>query len=193
MAMVEKAQTDPSPVTLTSGGLPPLLAPALACVLTFAALILPTFMFHGDRRLQVNGLGPGAWPGAILMALAAFSAVWLVLEIRALVRGKPPVGLSAPRDEDVYHYGKAITGIVLVILFGWLLPIIGFALATASFLLVWCLYGGLRNPWVVTLVPVLGTVGLLWMFMGLALMPLSRGIGPFDQFSVWLLKLIGIY
>ena len=129
----------------------------------------------------------------MLALLALCSAIWLFSEVWLLVRGRVSTSLATPHDEDVYHYGKALTGILLVIAFGWLLPIVGFALACAGFLLVWCLYGGLRHPAVLLLVPTIGTVALLWMFMGLALMPLSRGAGVFDRFSVWLLQLLGIY
>lgn len=165
----------------------------LAAGLMAAALILPSFMLQGERRPDVPGLGPGAWPGAILLVLALFSAIWLGTEFWGLIRRGTAPSLAAPEDEESYHYGKAMVGIGLVIAYGWLMPMLGFALSTVLFLFIWCLYGGLRHPLVLTLVPVLGTVILLWVFMGLALMPLSRGMGGFEHFSVWLLKLIGIY
>ncbi len=168
----------------------PVLVPAL---LLLASLILPGFMFHAGQRDSLPGLGPGAWPGAVLAALAVFSAIWLAIEIWGFARSRKSASLSAPHDEDVYHYGKAFIGIVLVIAFGWLLPVLGFPLATMLFLFIWCLYGGLRNPLVLLLVPGIGTVALLWVFMGLALMPLSRGMGPFEGFTIALLQLIGIY
>jgi putative tricarboxylic transport membrane protein len=195
MAMMDKAQSAISvrDEPVTGLGMGRLIPPLAAAGLTAAALVLPNFMFHSDRRPDVPGLGPGAWPGAILLALATFSAIWLGMELWGLARNRSFSSLTAPDDDEGYDYGKALSGICLVLAFGWLLPILGFALATSVFLLVWCLYGGLRNPLVLILVPTLGTLTLLWMFMGLALMPLSRGVGPFERFSVWLLTLTGIY
>ena len=42
-------------------------------------------------------------------------------------------------------------------------------------------------------VSVLGTAVLLWVFMGLALMPLDRGEGAFGRFSLAVLRGLGIY
>jgi putative tricarboxylic transport membrane protein len=204
MAMVEKARDDraswrdaePKHVAAQGGrgkAMARLIPVAVPAMLLVAALVLPAFMFTGDRRPDVPGLGPAAWPNVVLLLLGVFSAIWLAIEVWGLVKWRVSTSLSAPHDEDVYHYGKALVGIGLVIAFGWLLPYVGFAIACAGFLLIWCLYGGLRNPFVLVLVPTLGTIALLWMFMGLALMPLSRGVGIFDQFSVALLQLLGIY
>jgi putative tricarboxylic transport membrane protein len=196
MAMFDKAQSgdeidpDRRSGAMRAARLIPLF---LAAGMMVAALILPSFMLQGERRPDVPGLGPGAWPGAILLGLALFSGIWLATEFWVLARRGGTPSLAAPDDEESYHYGKALIGIGLVIAYGWLMPTLGFALSTALFLLIWCLYGGLRHLLVLTLVPLLGTLILLWVFMGLALMPLSRGTGVFEHFSVWLLKLIGIY
>ena len=84
-------------------------------------------------------------------------------------------------------------GIGLILAYGWLLDVTGFAIATSVFLVIWCLYGGIRNPWLIAPVSLVGTGVLLWVFMGLALMPLSRGVGIFDDFSVWVLQTLRIY
>lgn len=174
-------------------GLRDFAVPTLAGSVVAAALILPAFMFHTEQRPQAAGLGPDAWPIAIFAVLAAFAVLWLVLELRLIFLGKAPLTLASAEDEEGYSYGKALVGLALILAYGWLWPVVGFTLATASFLLIWCLYGGIRNALTLLLVPAMGTFALLWMFMGLALMPLSRGMAPFDQFSVWFLRLIGIY
>ena len=170
-----------------------LIPVAVPAVLLIGSLLLPSFMFSSDRRPDVPGLGPAAWPRMVLILLGLCSAIWLLSEMRVLLKGRFSRSLAAPHDEDVYHYGKAVIGIGLTILFGWALPYVGFPIACSAFLLIWCLYGGIRNPLTLFLVPTIGTVGLLWMFMGLALMPLSRGVGMFDRFSVGLLQILGIY
>ena len=168
----------------------PLLLPA---VLLAAGLFLPHVMFWRALPETMTGLGPDAWPGIILDALAFFAAIWLAQEVWTLTQGRRSVTLRAPDEEEPYDFGKALVGIVLILLYGAMLRYSGFALSTAIFIAVWCIYGGVRKLTVVLPVSLIGTVVLLWLFMGLALMPLSRGQGPFDQFSIWLLRTLGIY
>ncbi|SNT72528.1 tripartite tricarboxylate transporter TctB family protein [Paracoccus seriniphilus] len=171
-----------------------LLRPAvLPAMLFLLALILPQFMFWQGAPKVTEGLGPAAWPDLILDGLAIFSAIWLVHELWVLGRaGRRPM-LKAQEDDEVYRYGKALVGILLIVIYGAVLSLVGFALATAGFIAIWTLYGGIRNPLVVASVSLIGTAILLWVFMGLALMPLSRGQGGFDHFSIWLLQTLGIY
>ncbi|WP_299818887.1 tripartite tricarboxylate transporter TctB family protein [uncultured Jannaschia sp.] len=168
----------------------PTLLPAGLLVL---ALILPGRMFSRDQSADVVGLGPAAWPGAMLLALAVLSAIWVARDLWALRRpGSEPL-LAPVREEEPYAMGKALAGLVMIVVYGWLLSVIGFALASALFIAGWCVFGGVRNPLVLVPVTLIGTVALLWLFMGLALMPLPRGQGVFDGFSIWLLQLTGIY
>ena len=44
-----------------------------------------------------------------------------------------------------------------------------------------------------TLVTLIGTVVMLYVFIKLALMPLDRGVGSIGEFSVALYRLLGIY
>ncbi|HLS58888.1 MAG TPA: tripartite tricarboxylate transporter TctB family protein [Paracoccaceae bacterium] len=172
---------------------PHLLAPATFLV---AMLLLPQAIFEGSvPQARGNGPGPGAWPGTMLHLAAICSAIWLIQEIAAWWRNRPaPVEvpeLEAAGEE--YGYLKAVLGLGLIIAYGWLLPIIGFTLVTVLFIATWCVLGGIRNPFAVVPVAVLGTIVLLWMFMGAAVMPLPRGIGVFDQFSIATLQMLRIY
>jgi putative tricarboxylic transport membrane protein len=157
-----------------------------------AALVLPAFTLDMTRPLRGVGLGPAAWPSAMLALIAVCAAIWLVQELVAWRRGRAP-SVEATASDEVYSYAKAAVGLVMIIAYGWLLPVIGFPLATAAFIALWCLFGGIRHPLAVILVSLIGTVALLWVFMGLALMPLSRGYGIFDGISIAILQLLGIY
>ncbi|WP_299652038.1 tripartite tricarboxylate transporter TctB family protein [uncultured Jannaschia sp.] len=168
----------------------PTLLPAGLLIL---ALILPARMFSRGQSADVVGLGPAAWPGAMLLALAVLSAIWVARDLWALRRpGGQPL-LTPVVEEGPYAMGKAVAGLVMIVVYGWLLSVIGFALASALFIAGWCVFGGVRNPLVLVPVTLIGTVALLWLFMGLALMPLPRGQGVFDGFSIWLLQTTGIY
>ena len=159
-----------------------------------AALILPLYMFDRPLRIRARGPGPDAWPTVFLNAIAAIALFWIIAEIWALYaaqkRKKPaPVATKT----EVYSYPKAAAAIALLLAFGWLLPNVGFPIAALLFIFSWCFLGGIRNPVALICVSVIGMITLLWVFMGLALMPLSRGAGIFDDFTVWFLRLVRIY
>lgn len=174
-------------------GIMRLLPFVVPVVLLLGALILPGHMLRSAESANITGLGPGAWPGTMLTALAFFAALWILRDLWAFTRpgGRPM--LSPPQDDEIYRYDKALGGMVMIVVYGFVLPITGFAATTVIFIALWCLFGGLRNLYVVVPVTLLGTIGLLWLFMGLALMPLPRGQGVFGDFSVWLLRITGIY
>lgn len=192
MVLVSKIDQDVKTSHLSgwSRGLPL----ALPAVLLILAMVLPAFMFPADKSpAGGHGLGPAAWPNGILRGLVVFSAIWLALEIRGLWRRDHVPALRAPQEETNYSYPKALAGILLVILYGWCIHQVGFILTTAAFLAVWCRFGGIRSPLALVAVSLIGTYALLWMFMGLAHMPLPRGQGVFDGISIWLLQATGIY
>jgi putative tricarboxylic transport membrane protein len=192
-----KPNKDIGQMPRAGGGIPPgylrLLPTLIPLGLLLLALVLPAHMFQSDQTASRIGLGPAAWPRAMLLGMALFSALWIARDIWALSAAGRKSTLSIPVEDTHYHFGKAIIGLIMIIAYGWMLPKIGFATATATFILVWCLFGGLRTMLVVVPVTLIGTIALLWLFMGLALMPLPRGAGVFDNFSIWLLKATGIY
>lgn len=182
-----------------------LVTPALFLA---AALCLPSAMLQSDEPFSGAGLGPAAWPRTMLILIAFFAVIWLAQEFLAWRRGRarpdsgpvPPLeqlaGPAPPLDvEDEEHYStrKAMLGLALIVAYGWALPIIGFPIATAAFMAIWCVLGGVRRALVVLPVSLLGAVVLLWVFMGAAKMPFPRGRGVFDETSVALLQLLGIY
>ncbi|MGF1631530.1 MAG: tripartite tricarboxylate transporter TctB family protein [Kiloniellaceae bacterium] len=165
-----------------------LIAPASFLV---AALVLPAFMLNTTRPFRGPGLGPAAWPQVMLALVAVCAAIWLVQEFLARRRARAAPVAAAPGE--VYSYAKAVTGLVMILAYGWLLPVIGFPITTATFIALWCVLGGVRNPVAVVPLSLVGTGVLLWVFMGLALMPLSRGQGIFDRISIAVLQMLGIY
>lgn len=158
-------------------------------------LVLPSMILDAGRTVRARGLGPTAWPEFMLTLIAALSVVWIIQEVIVWRRGlRNPVAAAPvePAEAD-YDYRKAVIGMVLVVGYGWALPLVGFTLATAVFIAAICLLGGIRRALVIVPVSVLGTAVLLWVFMGLALMPLDRGEGPFGRFSLAVLRGLGIY
>lgn len=158
-------------------------------------LVLPSMVLDAGRTVRARGLGPTAWPEFMLTLIAALSVIWIIREMitwRMSLRNQLVPAPVEPAEAD-YDYRKAVIGMVLVVGYGWALPLIGFSLATAVFIAAICLLGGLRRALVIVPVSVVGTAVLLWVFMGLALMPLDRGEGAFGRFSLAVLRGLGIY
>jgi putative tricarboxylic transport membrane protein len=158
-------------------------------------LLLPSMILDASRTFRARGLGPAAWPEFMLALIAALSVVWIIQEViswRSGLRHQAAAGSIESVEED-YDYRKAVISMVLVVGYGWALPLVGFALATAIFIAAICLLGGLRRALVIVPVSIVGTAALLWVFMGLALMPLNRGEGAFGRFSLAVLRGLGIY
>ncbi|WP_424934397.1 tripartite tricarboxylate transporter TctB family protein [Amaricoccus macauensis] len=169
----------------------PLLLPGF--LLAFG-MFMPSLMFQHEAPHPADGaFGPAAWPETALLGLAILSAIWFGREIIVMNSPDAEPTLVAPADSEGYNYGRAALWIGLILAYGWLLPYTGFPLTTVIFITVWCFLGGLQSPFLVLSMAFGGTFVLLWVFMGLALMPLSRGTGIFDTFTIWLLHTVGIY
>lgn len=163
----------------------PLIA-AVAAVIVGHSYIAPGVDLEGMSR----GLaGPGTWPKAMLYCAAACLLAVFVrnfLEIRARER-------APEASESAFDDAKLIPGIVLLLLYGVGILEIGMAWSTLVFVAAWLVLSGLRRPVSVALVSVLGTAGILYLFVKLCQMPLDRGKGVFEDATVFLYRLLGIY
>lgn len=174
-------------------GLGHLLPAAIAAGVLVAALVLPGYILRPGTRPVPEGLGPDAWPLGLIGMLAVLAVLWTAREVWAVSGPGRRSLLTEAQEEESYSHGRAIAGLVLIVAYGAMIPVTGFALTTAVFIAIWCRFGGITSPLAIAGVSLLGTAALLWVFMGLALMPLSRGLGLFDDLSVALLRLLGIY
>ena len=164
----------------------PLAAAATLCVLAFA-YVAPGV----DVGAMARGvIGPATWPKAMLLCAGSAAALLALMRLLALgAPNAPHVSVAA----DDYHEGRSIGAIVLAVAYGAAIPLVGIAWATPVFIAGWLLLGGLRGPLLIGLTSILGTLGVLYFFVKLSAMPLDRGKGMFEQASVALYRLLGIY
>lgn len=135
---------------------------------------------------------PTVWPSVMLYGVMLFSLAWIVQKIAHVLRareGSVDIVKPAPTAGTV----RVWLGIVLVLAYGFALPPLGFALATLLYIVLWLRLGGVRSPWQISLLGVLGTTGLLYLFVKLALMPLDRGAGWIGDLTVALYRWLHIY
>ena len=165
----------------------PLVVAVGGCVLAIA------FVAPGvDLDSMTRGvIGPATWPKAMLYCAAASAAVLAILKLLE-ARGLRSAHSGLDRGSE-YHETRSLGLLAALIIYGAGIPLVGIAWATLSFLAAWLLLSGLRRPLLVGLVSVLGTLGVLYLFVKVSLMPLPRGSGAFEQASVALYRVLGIY
>jgi putative tricarboxylic transport membrane protein len=145
-----------------------------------------------DDGMARGIVGPATWPKVMLYCAAACALALFLRGVVSVVRRSPPA--SAQDDAATgYHEGRSACAIALILAYGIAIPLIGMAWATAAFFAGWLLLGGVRRPLLLALVPIVGTVALLYLFAKVSLMPLDRGRGVFEQATVALYRVLGIY
>jgi len=167
------------------------------------ALVLRHYVVESQKlaALVTRGLaGPSTWPDMMLWVIVFFSAIWAIQVAMAILRSNmspiQPIHatqVSASDTESTPFSLLIALGVLFILLYGYLLAILGFATATLLYIVSWCWLGGLRKPLLVSLIGLIGTTVLLYLFVKLASMPLDRGQGVMGEFSVALYRIMGIY
>lgn len=138
--------------------------------------------------LARGAIGPTTWPKAMLLAAAASA---LLIALARLLSARLPV--SSEKESIDYNEARSLGAIALVIGYGAAIPFLGMAWATPLFIAGWLVLGGLRRALPIALISILGTIAMLYFFVKLSTMPLDRGKGLFEQATVALYRLLGIY
>ena len=165
-------------------------------------------LFAAAGRLPVvpvpGQLGPDFWPKVVLMGLMA-SCVLKILEIRRRHRlsmyiaklvanretQKGPAGETA--GTSPVSLAKLGGGVAFVIGYAALTPLIGFPLANLLFLAAFMWLAGLRRPIPLLVTSTLGTVILLYLFVKVVYLPLPKGAGAMEDFTIFLYRLLRIF
>jgi putative tricarboxylic transport membrane protein len=159
----------------------PLLGVVLAAGLYFHAAGLDAVAGPGQ-------LGPGFWPRLTLVGLGLACLVKLVQVWRA-----DPGGARSAAAAAVVAPGTLALAIAAVLGYVAVLPLVGFPLATAGFVVAFMALGGARSPAGIAASAVVGTVALLYVFVKLVYLPFSKGDGPFEALTVALYRALRIF
>jgi putative tricarboxylic transport membrane protein len=158
-----------------------------------AGILLSTALFFQARGLdevaQPGQLGPGLWPRMVLVGFALACAAKLIVDVRcaytatdACLADRPPISRA-----------KLIVGIALIGLYALMAPVIGFPLATVGFIAGFMWVSGARSvPMIVGNVAV-GTVLLLYLFVKFVYLPLPKGDGLFESFTLALYRALHLF
>jgi putative tricarboxylic transport membrane protein len=145
------------------------------------ALLLQTGRL--DEVAREGQLGPGFWPRLILIMLGLACAA-------KLLAGRSPAPVAGTRPT----ISRAILGlgVALIILYVLVAPFLGFPLATALFVAAFMMVGGAR-PGPALGAGAVGTALLLYLFVRIVYLPLPKGEGPLEAFTLGLYRLLGIF
>ena len=148
-------------------------------------------LFVAAGRLPVvpvpGQLGPAFWPRLILVGLMGACA----LKVLEVARGRTPRAESArPRPLNV---PKLAGGITLVLGYTVAAPLLGFPVTTVLFLLAFMRLAGTRRPVALVAIAALGTVVLLYVFVKFVYLPLPKGAGVMEDFTIFLYRLLRIF
>lgn len=167
------------------GARPGVIAPVLGAVAATALL------WHArglDQVAREGQLGPGFWPRLVLIGLGAACVVKALVEWR----GARPGGVDGASPVPLAR-GRLAAGVGLIVAYVLGASLVGFPLATASFIVLFLWLGGLRSPAGLVTSAVVGTVGLLYLFVRLVYLPLPKGEGPFEALTLSLYRLLRIF
>jgi putative tricarboxylic transport membrane protein len=168
-----------------------------------AAVVVATWYIAPgvDLDAMTRGVaGPGAWPRVMLYGAAVCAILIFARNLwAAAVRGgspRPQAPSAAGEEgasEEGYDDVRLVLGIALIAGYGVAIGMVGMAWATMAFIAGWLVLGRLRRPLTVLLVSTIGTAAILYLFVKVSLMPLDRGKGLFEQATIALYRVLGIY
>lgn len=170
-------------------------------------LLIAGFLYYRATQIDFTApgdrIGPDVWPRAILVLAMAtcayeiaknlvFSAarheVGGVLE--SIIEDTPAD--QAPAEESPSHPGRLVIGAGLTVAYALAIDKLGFFLCTALFLSTFIRVGGYRQTGITLLLGVAGSFAFMFMFMKVVYVSLPLGVGIFGQFSVLLMRIMGI-
>ena len=166
------------------------LAAAVGCGVLALFWVAPGVDLAAMTR---GSIGPATWPKAMLFGAAACGALLCLRNLAATLTGHGERAPAPATADSVYHELRSLGALALLAAYGAAIPLVGIAWATMLFLIAWMLLGGVRRPAVIVPVAMLGTTALLYVFVKLSQMPLDRGKGVFEQATIVLYRLLGIY
>jgi len=170
-------------------------------------LLVSIFLYWCTLQIDTSGsgddrLGPDFWPRVVVVfmgLLCLYEIVKrLVLHSNFTATGVVSVhnpseytADEAPEPPAREYPGKLLAGIALIVGFVIVSPYLGFFVTSGLFLLGFQWIGGIRRPGLAIVISILGSFALLVLFMRVAYISLPLGMGPFQDLSVGMLRLLG--
>ena len=176
-------------------------------------LLIAGYLFYCSTLFGFNApggrIGPDVWPKAIL-GLMMLTCIYEIVKnlflsdgkyevhgvLESIVEEAPAEQISVddaqPPQRRTYPH-LLIIGAGMTVAYALLIDKLGFFLCTTLFLAGFCWTGRYRRPGVILAVSLIGSLVFMFVFMKIVYVSLPLGIGPFEQISILLMKLMGIH
>ena len=160
--------------------------------LPYAILLAAAMLFFGMAgniryAPQPGQIGPDLWPKFALGLIAIASLVEIARallgrrgEVRGVVaawaQGSDEEAEEFPRRPALLRAGAGLT-----LLYGILIPFLGFPLATFGFLVAFMYIGAYRVHLAIWVASAIGALAISSLFLNVVYVSLPRGVPPFDR------------
>jgi putative tricarboxylic transport membrane protein len=134
-------------------------------------------------------IGPGFWPQVLCLGIGIGALVRLAQKLRSRER---QVVVDAASEADELRMPRVALGIALVVGYVVGMLFLGYILATALFLIAFIYLGGQRK-WYVIPLGIASSLLFAYVFLKVVYIALPSGVGIFDQLTVLLYELLGVY
>lgn len=177
----------------------------LRAALPYAAVLGAAAFLYADSGTfamlgREGNLGPAFWPRAVLVLLMIVCAAEVVRvaffyrpESAAPVPHSAAPLPNADEEDGVRYPALLFGGIAITVTYVPAIEGLGFFLATILYLAAFMWIGRFRRPLVIAITSVAGTIAFVYVFMKIVYVSLPLGMGPFRQFSAWVLAALGVH
>lgn len=165
-------------------------------ILFCAALFLFSLTLAFDFPRAPGRLGPDIWPQAILVLLMLTCAIGIARNFLgqrwadAQAAAALPGDVSADEVETPSRYWLVVLGFALFLIYPLALEYLGFLVATFLLMALFMIVGQWRSPLGILATSALGTLVLFYVFRGIVYVSLPLGVGPFQEWTVWVAHLL---
>jgi putative tricarboxylic transport membrane protein len=167
-----------------------LLLSILPEVVLLAAAVYLFVVALGFKQVgPADQIGPGFWPQVLCVGIGIGALVRLGQKLRS--QESRVVGDVASEAGEL-RMPRVALGVALVVGYVVGMLFLGYILATALFLIAFIYLGGQRQ-WYVVPLGIASSLLFAYVFLKVVYIALPSGVGIFDQLTVLLYELLGVY
>ena len=167
-----------------------LLLSILPEVILLAAAVYLFVVALGFKQVgPADQIGPGFWPQVLCVGIGIGALVRLGQKLRS--QESRVVGDAASEAGEL-RMPRVALGVALVVGYVVGMLFLGYILATALFLIAFIYLGGQRK-WYVVPLGIASSLLFAYVFLKVVYIALPSGVGIFDQLTVLLYELLGVY
>jgi putative tricarboxylic transport membrane protein len=162
-------------------------------------LTVPMWTATSEWTSTVGGPGPAFYPRLLLALLALAMVVRIVQEVMSIRRGVLEEDAEAVHEEGVeidtslLDMRRVVVAVGLSVVYVVATLFIGWTLATFALVIVFLWLAGRRNLLITVPLALVFSLGMSYIFVKIVYISLPTGVGAFDQFTVLLFELLGVY